>query len=106
MTVLKNTNLYANSTLKINTFILLSIDNNFFKTIFMTPRRSFIKSTTLASAGLFIASSFKYKSSYIGLQLYTVRDAMQQDPHGTLAKVGQIGYNSVEGATYTDSEKC
>jgi sugar phosphate isomerase/epimerase len=71
----------------------------------MTTRRSFIKSTTLASAGLFIASSFKYKSSYIGLQLYTVRDAMQQDPHGTLAKVAQIGYNSVEGATYTGSEK-
>jgi len=71
----------------------------------MTTRRSFIKSTALASAGLFIASSFKYKSSYIGLQLYTVRDAMQQDPHATLAKVAQIGYNSVEGATYTGSEK-
>ncbi|HXL58014.1 MAG TPA: sugar phosphate isomerase/epimerase family protein, partial [Chitinophagaceae bacterium] len=72
----------------------------------MTTRRFFIKSTTLASAGLFIAPSFlKYKSSYIGLQLYTVRDAMQQDPHGTLAKVAQIGYNSVEGATYTGSEK-
>ncbi|HEY6975272.1 MAG TPA: sugar phosphate isomerase/epimerase [Chitinophagaceae bacterium] len=71
----------------------------------MTTRRSFIKSTTLASTGFFIASSFKYKSSYIGLQLYTVRDAMQQDPHGTLAKVAQIGYNSVEGATYTGSEK-
>jgi sugar phosphate isomerase/epimerase len=71
----------------------------------MTTRRSFIKSATLASTGLFIAPSFKYKSSYIGLQLYTVRDAMQQDPHGTLAKVAQIGYNSVEGATYTGSEK-
>jgi len=48
----------------------------------------------------------KYKkSSYIGLQLYTVRDAMQQDPAGTLARVAQIGYNSVEGATYTGSEK-
>jgi len=30
---------------------------------------------------------------------------MQKDPHGTLAKVAQIGYNSVEGATYTESEK-
>ncbi len=72
----------------------------------MTTRRSFIRSATLASAGLIIAPSFfKYKSSYIGLQLYTVRDAMQQDPQGTLAKVAQIGYNSVEGATYTGSEK-
>src|SRR6266542_4464754 len=65
----------------------------------MTTRRSFIRSATLASAGLIIAPSFfKYKSSYIGLQLYTVRDAMQQDPQGTLAKVAQIGYKSVEDA--------
>lgn len=72
----------------------------------MTTRRSFIKSTTFASAGLLITPSLlKFKSSYIGLQLYTVRDAMQQDPAGTLAKVAQIGYNSVEGATYTGSEK-
>jgi sugar phosphate isomerase/epimerase len=70
----------------------------------MTTRRSFLKSTTLASAAFFIHPSF-YKSSYIGLQLYTVRDAMQQDPNGTLAKVAQIGYNSVEGATYTGTEK-
>src|SRR5690349_24086114 len=70
----------------------------------MTTRRSFLKKTTLASAAFFISPSF-YKSAYIGLQLYTVRDAMQQDPHGTLAKVAQIGYNSVEGATYTGTEK-
>ena len=30
---------------------------------------------------------------------------MQQDPAGTLAKVAQIGYNSVEGATYTGTQK-
>ncbi|RZK32324.1 MAG: sugar phosphate isomerase/epimerase [Hymenobacter sp.] len=41
----------------------------------------------------------------MGLQLYTVRDAMQQDPAGTLAKVAQLGYNSVEGATYTGTQK-
>ena len=41
----------------------------------------------------------------IGLQLYTVRDFMQKDPLGTLAQVAQIGYNSVENATYTGSEK-
>ena len=70
----------------------------------MTTRRNFLKKTTLASAAFFISPSF-YKSSYIGLQLYTVRDAMQQDPNGTLTKVAQIGYNSVEGATYTGTEK-
>jgi len=45
------------------------------------------------------------KKSLIGLQLYTVRDAMQKDPADTLAKVAKIGYNSLEGATYTGSQK-
>lgn len=72
----------------------------------MTTRRSFLKSTTLLSAGLYMAPKhFKMKAPVIGLQLYTVRDAMAKDPEGTLAKVAQIGYNSVEGATYTGSEK-
>ncbi|MGN6354138.1 MAG: sugar phosphate isomerase/epimerase family protein, partial [Parafilimonas sp.] len=72
----------------------------------MTTRRSFIKTTSLASAALFIKpGSMHFKNSYIGLQLYTVRDAMGKDPAGTLAKVASIGYNSVEGATYTGTEK-
>src|SRR5436305_11322607 len=71
----------------------------------MATRRSFIKSTSFAAAALAIKPSvFKYNHSYIGLQLYTVRDAMQKDPAGSLAKVAQIGYNSVEGATYTGTE--
>jgi len=37
--------------------------------------------------------------------LYTVRDAMDKDPVSALAKVTQIGYTSVEGATYTGTEK-
>ena len=41
----------------------------------------------------------------IGLQLYTVRDAMAADPLGTLRKVAEIGYNSIENATYTGTEK-
>lgn len=72
----------------------------------MTTRRSFLKTTSLASAAFFIKPYIKhFDHKYIGLQLYTVRDAMQQDPSGTLAKVAQIGYNSVELATYTGSEK-
>ncbi|MGZ4049788.1 MAG: sugar phosphate isomerase/epimerase family protein, partial [Bacteroidia bacterium] len=71
-----------------------------------TSRRSFLKSTTLLSAGLYMApSKFNMKSLTIGLQLYTVRDAMAKDPVSTLAKVAAIGYNSVEGATYTGDEK-
>jgi len=72
----------------------------------MTTRRNFIKQTTLASAAVFIKPSFLYfDHKYIGVQLYTLRDAMGKDPAGTLAKVAQIGYNSVEAATYTGSQK-
>jgi sugar phosphate isomerase/epimerase len=71
----------------------------------MTTRRSFIKTTSLASAALMVKPSvFNFNHSYIGLQLYTVRDAMQNNPAETLAKVAKIGYNSVEGATYTGTE--
>jgi len=72
----------------------------------MPSRRSFIKSTSCFTAAAFLepSSFFKAKSQYIGLQLYTVRDAMQVDPAGTLARVAQIGYTSLEGATYTGTE--
>jgi sugar phosphate isomerase/epimerase len=72
----------------------------------MTTRRSFLKTSAMLSAGLLVAPHlFAYDKKYIGLQLYTVRDAMGKDPVATLAHVAQIGYNSVEGATYTGNEK-
>jgi sugar phosphate isomerase/epimerase len=75
----------------------------------MHNRRSFIKSASMYSAGALLVPSIpswlNMKPATIGLQLYTVRDAMQADPTGTLAKVAQIGYNSLEGATYTGTEK-
>ncbi|QKG51944.1 sugar phosphate isomerase/epimerase family protein [Hymenobacter sp. BRD67] len=72
----------------------------------MSSRRDFVKSATLLSAGVLVSPRLlAAPKQYIGLQLYTVRDAMQQNPAGTLAKVAQLGYNSVEGATYTGSLK-
>lgn len=72
----------------------------------MTSRRSFLKTTAMLSAGLLAAPHlFAYNKKYIGLQLYTVRDYMAADPAAALAKVAQIGYTSVEGATYTGNEK-
>lgn len=50
-------------------------------------------------------SEIKSKKPLIGLQLYTVRDAMDKDPKAALAHVAKVGYNSVEGATYTADEK-
>jgi sugar phosphate isomerase/epimerase len=70
----------------------------------MTSRRSFLKTSAVLSAGLLVAPQlFAYDKKYIGLQLYTVRDAMSKDPAAALAKVAQIGYNSVE-ASYGDGK--
>lgn len=70
----------------------------------MTSRREFLKTSAMVSAGLMFAPKlFAYDKKYIGLQLYTVRDAMGKDVAGTLAKVAQIGYNSVE-ASYSDGK--
>jgi sugar phosphate isomerase/epimerase len=72
----------------------------------MITRRSFVKTSAMLSAGILAAPSlFAYDKKYIGLQLYTVRDAMQADPVAALAKVAKVGFNSVEGATYTGDEK-
>ena len=38
----------------------------------------------------------------VGLQLYTVRDAMKTDFEGTIAKVAAVGYKEVEFAGYFD----
>ena len=70
----------------------------------MITRRSFLKRTSLASAAFLIKPSFNFNHAYIGVQLYTVRDLMAKDPKATLAKVAAVGYNSVEGATYTGTE--
>jgi sugar phosphate isomerase/epimerase len=43
-----------------------------------------------------------HKLKAIGVQLYTVRDAMKPDLPGTLARVAQIGYKEVEFAGYFD----
>jgi sugar phosphate isomerase/epimerase len=67
-------------------------------------RRSFLG--TLTGAGL-LASRLSWaadnrKIDKLGLQLYTVRDAMKGDFDGTLAKVAAVGYREVEFAGYFD----
>src|ERR1700753_4150818 len=75
----------------------------------MHTRRSFLKTTTLYSAGILAApalpSFLAAAGKDFGLQLYTVRDAMTKDPAGTLAKVAAIRDNSLEGATYNDGKE-
>jgi sugar phosphate isomerase/epimerase len=46
----------------------------------------------------------EHRMERIGMQLYTVRDAMAKDVDGTLAKVAAIGYREVEFAGYFDKK--
>lgn len=67
-------------------------------------RRTFL--TTLGGAALALACSRQglalgtRRIKRVGLQLYTVRDAMEKDVPGTLAHVARIGYKEVEFAGY------
>lgn len=68
----------------------------------MTNRRDFLKTTTAFTAAtmIFPMVACAFEKKVIGLQLYTVRDKIQQDLKTTLEKVAKIGYNSVEAAGY------
>ena len=64
----------------------------------MVTRRSFLKTTAVASAGLLVGPSLfaKSKSDYIGVQLYTVRTVLPQEPAKVLGAIEAIGYKEVE----------
>lgn len=64
-------------------------------------RRTFIGSVTGAAlmSRLGWAAS-EHRIENIGLELYTVRDALAEDFEGTLAQVAKIGYKEVEFAGY------
>lgn len=71
-----------------------------------TTRRTFIKNSALIATGaaLFPRNLFasSKKLEHLGLQLYTVRDAMHNDPAGTLKKLGDAGFSHVEHAGYAN----
>ena len=41
---------------------------------------------------------------FIGLQLWSVREAMNADPAGTLAAIGEMGYSFIEAAGYQEGK--
>ena len=69
-------------------------------------RRDFLKDVALGGACLATGSASALAAgkispqwkNQIGLELYTVRDLLQKDYEGTLAKVAAIGYKEVEPA--------
>jgi sugar phosphate isomerase/epimerase len=64
-------------------------------------RRTFIGSVTGAAVMSRLGwAASEHRIEKIGLELYTVRDALQKDFEGTLAKVAKIGYKEVEFAGY------
>ena len=68
-------------------------------------RRTFLGTASAAAAATLFTSRFgwaaaDHKIDKIGVQLYTVRDQMEDDFDGTIAKVAQIGYKEVEFAGY------
>lgn len=71
-----------------------------------TSRRSFIQNSAILLAGTALLSktacAIAKPSEIIGLQLYSVRDAMKNDPVGTLTELAKIGYKHVEHANYID----
>src|SRR5690242_2749155 len=65
-------------------------------------RRTFL-TTIGAAGGVAVASRFSWAApahriQRIGLELYTVRDALAKDFEGTIARVAKVGYKEVEFA--------
>jgi len=58
----------------------------------------------LGSAGCSSGAAIDRKSYGVGIQLYTIRDAMTADVRGTLKKVSDIGYKNLELAGYSDGK--
>ncbi len=76
----------------------------------MTNRRDFLRTSSLIIAGGLMSSqmlkaaiSEKGKKS-IGLQLYSLRDAMKTDVLGTLKQVAEMGFTTLETASYDNGK--
>ncbi|MFM2231529.1 MAG: hypothetical protein RJB31_230 [Bacteroidota bacterium] len=72
----------------------------------INSRRSFIRNSALAAAGvsLFQQNIFAAakKGELTGIQLYSVRADMKADPLGTLKQLSDMGYRHVEHANYAN----
>ena len=70
----------------------------------MGTRRDFLKKSAMLTTAALVAptvlSSCGKKQKEIGLQIYTVRDQLNEDLEGTLKRLAEIGYNSVEAAGF------
>lgn len=71
-----------------------------------TSRRTFLRNSSLALAGSAFLSNHVFGQNntqeLLGIQLYSVRDEMKNDPLGTLKQLAAMGYKNVEHANYVD----
>jgi len=74
-------------------------------------RREFLKISAAGALGMTALGSLAFKSAAInrksfgvGLQLYTIRDAMTADATGSLKKVSDLGYKNLELANYSNGK--
>jgi sugar phosphate isomerase/epimerase len=80
-------------------------------------RRNFLKLSATGALGAFALSQYAFKADPdpaspsvdpktfgIGLQLYTIRDAMGSDVPGSLKKVSDLGYKYLELASYDNGK--
>jgi sugar phosphate isomerase/epimerase len=67
-------------------------------------RRDFLKSSLAIGAMAYLrpASLLEAKGTPIGIQLWSVRDALAVDAKGTLAEIAKQGYQFVEGFGFKD----
>jgi len=59
---------------------------------------------TVLGSMAFKSEAIDRKSFGVGLQLYTIRDAMTADALGTLKKVSDLGYKNLELANYSNGK--
>jgi len=71
-------------------------------------RRDFLKISAVGAVGVMAFGAFgcqpNKKSFGVGLQLYTIREAMTADALGSLKKISDLGYKNVELANYADGK--
>jgi len=75
----------------------------------MQNRRKFLQITGVGSIGMMLMGTTGCKTAVVdrktfgvGLQMYTIRDAMAADTIGSLKKVSALGYKNLELAGYAD----
>ncbi|MHA7110233.1 sugar phosphate isomerase/epimerase family protein [Sunxiuqinia elliptica] len=78
----------------------------------MKSRREFLQISAAGSVGMALLGSLSActtapadrKSYGVGIQLYTIRDAMSADTPGSLKKVSDLGYKNLELAGYSNGK--